>query len=94
MFDLIFLDWLGFLAPTSVRQLNLAYDRLNENGLIALTLKKNGLAQSRYQTNFDRDDQQVDFLREWSENNGLDLSDLTYSGGDKVKTDMGLYLIS
>jgi len=93
-FDLIFLDWLGFLAPTSVRQLDLAYDHLNENGLIALTLKENELAQDRYQRNLDRKDYQVDFLREWSENNGLDLSDLTYSGGDKVKTDMGLYVIS
>jgi len=93
-FDLIFLDWLGFLAPTSVRQLDLAYDLLNENGLIALTLKKNGLAQKRYRDHFDRDDQQVDFLREWSENNGLYLQHIGYSGGNKVKTDMGLYLIS
>ena len=56
--------------------------------------EEGGLAQSRYQTNFDRDDQQVDFLREWSENNGLYLQHIGYSGGNKVKTDMGLYLIS
>jgi len=93
-FDLIFLDWLGQLAPTSIRQLELAYQHLNENGLIALTLMDSEFAQSRYRNHFGRDDQQVDLLREWAKNKNLDLEHLGYSGGDKKRTEMGLYLIS
>ena len=93
-FDLIFLDWLGQLAPTSIRQLDLAHQRFKENGLIALTLMDGGFAQSRYRNHFGRKDQQVDRLREWAEEKELEFQHLTYHGGNKKRTKMGLYMFS
>jgi len=93
-FDLIFLDWLGQLAPTSIRQLDLAHQQFKENGLIALTLMDGGFAQSRYRNHFGRKDQQVDRLREWAEEKELEFQHLTYHGGNKKRTKMGLYMFS
>ncbi|MDP3734598.1 MAG: hypothetical protein Q8R37_05200 [Nanoarchaeota archaeon] len=93
IFDLIFLDWLGHLSPSGIRQLNLSYSHLNEGGMIAATININKVSQSRYhkQTGFSM--QQEDYLQEWAEQNKLYYNDIDYIGGDKIKTPMKLVIM-
>ena len=88
-----FLDWLGHLAPARIRELNLGYAHLADPGMIALTLNLNPVSQKRFQNQTGLKMTQGEFIYEWADEREMQVDEIDYVGGDKVKTPMGLYLL-
>jgi hypothetical protein len=93
-FDLFFLDWLGFMSPSKVGELELAYKHMSPEGMIAATLNLNPISENRYQRMMGRNDSQTAFVHEWADSKNLSVQALEYAGGDKIKTTMCLYVLT
>jgi len=92
-FDLVFLDWLGFLSQAGMREMDLAYQHLNKNGMIALTLNVHALHEGRYRRLTGRQGSQDDYVQQWAQQNGLQATHVDYVGGEKIRMPMRMYLL-
>jgi hypothetical protein len=91
-FDLVFLDWLGFLSPVGMRELDLAYNRLNEKGMIAVTLSTHSFHETRYKRLTGQQVTQEEYLCSWAEKNKMNTYHFDYRGGNKRNLPYRLYI--
>ncbi len=92
-FDLVFLDWLGHLSPSGLRELELAYAHLKQPGMIGVTLNVSPLSEKRYTHMLKTEQAQEQHMQSWAKEHSMKIESIDYKGGDTRNVPMQLYIM-